>query len=225
MILFRLLFILLCMLSLGACKEDYTYPNVLTELAEVETDKNGYIKQLTTDYDKTFNIISYESKGPLVPDTLYRMLTVFEEIKGNEAQLKLYSAQPIFSELTRPFQEFKDSFKCDPVDIQSIWMSKKYLNFILHVQTKDKPHRFHFVDLGIRPADKKYSTKGQTSQENKMLEIALYHDKNNDYEAFTSKYCFSIPLKPYMKTMKEGDVIRLHINTYKEGQAIRDFHF
>lgn len=218
MILIRLFFILLCMLSMGACKEEYTYPDVLTELAEVQTDTQGKLKQLTTDKGETFSISQFPKEYKFRPDTLYRMLTVFEQLAGQNNQLKLYSAQPIFSQIAQPESFFKEGIKTDPVDIQSIWRSGNYLNFILRVQTKDKPHQFHFVYQGIQSAE-------NDSPEQKVLEFTFYHDRKGDYEAFTSKYCFSIPLKPYEQEMKKGDKIRLHLNTYKEGKVIREFDY
>ena len=79
MIITKILFILLCMFSLGACKEDYTYPNVLTELSEVRTDAAGKLKQLTTDDGSIFSIGMQPAEYKFRPDTLYRMLTVFEQ--------------------------------------------------------------------------------------------------------------------------------------------------
>lgn len=216
MIVFRLVFILLCMLSIGACKEDYTYPNVLTELADVQTDSAGKPQQLTTDHGDTFIVSKYTSTNKFVADTLYRMITVFEPIEGHTNQLHLHAAQPIFSEIPLPVIAFKDGIKTDPIDIQSIWRAGNYLNMILHVQTKEEPHEFHFVHQGI------YPSKEQGKQ---VLELTFFHDKKEDYEAFTTKYCFSIPLKPYAKKLKKGDIIRLHLNTYKEGFIIREFKY
>lgn len=226
MILFRLFFILLCMLSMGACKEDYTYPNVFTELAEVETDANGKPQRLTIDNGESFTVREFSSLSKFVPDTLYRMLTVFEPIEGQTGQLHVHGAQPVFSEYPIPFKEFEDGIKTDPVDIQSIWRSGHYLNMVLLVQTKTEPHKFHFVDQGIFPYDKdSNSEKPQVNPNKKVLELTFYHDRGEDYEAFTTKYCFSIPLKTYTDKLKKGDVIRLHLNTYKEGATIREFEF
>ena len=44
------------MLSMGACKEEYEYPDVITEFTEIQTDKNGKPCQLITDQGKTFQI-------------------------------------------------------------------------------------------------------------------------------------------------------------------------
>ena len=221
MILIRIFFILLCMLSLEACKEDeYAYPNVLTELTETETDSDGMLSQLTTDQGETFKVCEQPADYKFKTDTLYRMLTVFEIMNEQTKQLKVYSARPVFSKVPQPESYFKGSIKTDPVDIQSIWRSGNYLNLILNVQTKDKPHAFHFVDQGIHTCDTTASTT-----KTQVLEITFFHDRKQDYEAFTTKYCFSIPLRPYQNKMRKGDKIRLHINTYKEGETTREFNF
>ena len=226
MILFRLSFILLCMLSIGACKEDYSYPNVLTELAEVQTDENGHLKELTTDRGETFIVGKYASTTRFTADTLYRMLTVFEPLQEHPNQLLVHVVQPIFSEYPIPVKQLEDGIKTDPVDIQSIWRAGNYLNMILHIQTKEEPHKFHFVDHGIYPYDEQPNSDApQASKGKQVLELTFYHDRKEDYEAFTSNYCFSIPLKPYEGKLKKGDVIRLHLNTYKEGATIREFEF
>ena len=219
MILIRLFYILLCMLSLGACKEEYSYPNVLTELTEVQTDAEGKMSTLITDRGESYAITQHTFKHTLVADTTYRMLTVYEPIEGPTNQVLLYSSQLVFSKTPRPMSSFENGIKTDPVDIQSIWYSGNYLNMILLVQTKDKPHIFRFVDQGIHISDNP-ADKGK-----KVLDLTIYHDRKDDYEAFTSKYCFSIPLKTFNDKMQKGDLIRFHLNTYKEGIVTREFNF
>ena len=216
MILTRIFFILLCMLSLGACKEEYTYPNVLTELTEIQTDAKGQLKELTTDRGEVFTIVQQQANNKFVADTLYRMLTIYEPIIGQTNQILVHSAQSVLSEIPIPASSFEEGIKTDPVDIQSIWKSGNYLNMILLVQTKDKPHVFHFVDQGI-------SLLGNGKR--KVLDLTIHHDRKGDYEAFTTKYCFSIPLKTFKHKMQEGDLIRFHLNTYKEGVTTREFKF
>ena len=217
MMLFRLIIILLCTLSLGACKEDFSYPNVFTELTEAKTNASGKFYSLTTDYGETFAIRAYTDTTHLVADSLYRVLTVFEKVGEENNELLLHAVQPVFSPLPIPMENFKKGVKTDPVDIQSIWKTEKYLNMILHVQTKNKPHIFHFVENGIHTLN--------NEKHKQVLEFTLYHDRSNDFEAFTNKFCLSIPLYPYKEKMKEGDIIRIHINTYKEGRTTREYEF
>ena len=217
MILFRLIIILLCTLSMGACKEDFSYPNVFTELAEVKTDAKGKLVYLTTDNGETFSVKANKDTTTFAPDTLYRIISVYEKLEEDKNELLLHTAKPIIAPVPIPIESIKNGVKTDPVDIQSIWKTEKYLNMILHVQTKNKPHTFHFVDQGIHPYKKE--------KHQQVLEFVLYHDRGDDYEAFTTKFYFSIPLYPYKDLMKKGDIIRLHIHTYKEGTTIREYEF
>lgn len=214
------------MLSVGACKDDYSYPNVLTELADVQTDASGHLKTLTTDNGDIFTIGKCASTDKFVADTLYRMLTIFEPLEEQPKLLLVHTAHPVFSELAQPIFNFKDGVKTDPVDIQSIWRSGDYLNMILLVQTKDQRHEFHFVEKGIYHYEEQDNSKTiQSNKERQVLELTLYHDRNEDYEAFTTKYCFSVPLRPYEGKLKKGDIIRFSLNTYKEGNTSREFEF
>ena len=220
MILTKLFYILLCMLSLGACKEEYSYPNVLTQLTEIQTDTEGRMVRLITDLGQSYEISLVSSNNKvLVADTLYRMLTVYELGEEPTDPIYIYSAKPVFSEIPKPMSSFENGIKTDPVDVQSIWYSGNYLNMILLVQTKNTPHVFHFVNLGIHTND------APTNKEQKVLDLTIYHDRRGDYEAFTSKYCFSIPLKTFNDQLHKGDLIRFHLNTYKEGTVTREFNF
>lgn len=211
----KLLVVLLCMYSLSACEEEYSYPNVVTELTEVETDSQGKLSRLITDRGESYAIGQQPEKLKLVADTLYRVLSVFEPMEEKNSPLHVYSIQPVFAYPPLPIKDFKEGIKTDPVDIQSIWRSGKYLNLILEVQTKDKKHAFHFADDGISTRNDGYRT----------LNLIFYHDRKDDYEAFTSKYCFSIPLNSYEGKLRKGDKILLHIQTYKEGKTTREFDF
>ena len=45
-----ILYSLLCILLLGACKEDeYVYPNIITTFIDAATDESGTLQKLITD--------------------------------------------------------------------------------------------------------------------------------------------------------------------------------
>ena len=110
---------------------------------------------------------------------------------------------------------FKGQIKTDPVDIQSIWLSGNYVNMILLVQYKDQTHAYHFIDEGF------------TANEDgtRTLNLRLYHDRKNDYEAFTKQVYLSVPLKKYLQSLQKGDKIRFYLNTYKEQETYREFDY
>ena len=103
--------------------------------------------------------------------------------------------------------------KTDPVDIERMWLSGKYLNMVLLAKVKEESHSYHFIDQGIQ----KEADGTQT------LHLQLYHNRNNDYEAFTRKVYLSVPLWAHDGKLKQGDKIVFHISTYEEGDTQREF--
>ena len=86
---------------------------------------------------------------------------------------------------------------------------------VLDIMAKDKTHVLNFVDNGIT----------NNADGSKTLDITVYHDQNGDYEAYTKKAYASIPLWPYRGILVEGNRIIVHINTFKEGNTTREFHY
>ena len=208
-------FLLLCMLFIGACKEDYVYPDVLTEFTELKTDKEGIPASLLTDRDESFTIQEVPETYKLKSDTVYRAVTMYQLLEENSSKVRMYNALSVFSPIPVSAEKFGQEIKMDPVDIRSMWITSRYLNFILNIQAKEKPHSYHFIDQGIHN-----NTDGS-----RTLLFTFHHDRKDDYEAFTRKVYFSIPLRHYEGKLQKGDKIQLRINTYKEGEVIREFNY
>ena len=211
--------LLFCIFLCEGCKEeDYVYPSVVTEFIGAQTNNDGTISQLVADDGTIYSVLQRDGLGGLVADTLYRTISIYEPItqengKGNVAQL--YSCQLVLSVNPLPASDFKGNIKTDPVDIQSIWLSGEYLNMILLVQYKELSHLYHFVDEEI--------TSDQSGTQ--TLNLRLFHDRNNDYEAFTKQVYLSVPLKNHLQLLRKGDKIRFNLNTYKEGETYREFDY
>ena len=207
--------LLLCMLTLEGCKEEeYVYPDVLTEFINIRTDHSGTLKELITDQGKVLSVQPREGLSGLTPDSIYRTVSVYqlqESTEGNEVYL--YSSQLILAALPRPADQF-EPIKTDPLNIRSIWKSGEYINFILLPMVKEKSHAFHFIDQGIT------ETNGK-----RTLNLTIYHDRNNDEEAFTREVYLSIPLWGYRNVLEKGDQIVVQINTYEEGMITRSFTY
>ena len=206
---------LLCILSLGACKEEYVYPDVLTEFTELKTNKTGDLANLITDRGEQFTINQAPTKYDLTPDSIYRAISVYQPLEKEPNKVRLYSIGIVNAPLPIMESELKDGIKNDPVDIQSIWKSGHYINMILLFQIKDKGHVCHFIDQGIE----------KNPDGSQVLQLTFFHDRKDDYEAFTQRINFSIPLWHYEGKLKKGDKIRFHIHTYKEGKVTREFNY
>lgn len=209
---------LCCVLTVVGCKDgEYVYPNVLTEMVDIRTDSSGKLSYLDTDTGKSYQINERSGLEGFTPDSIYRTLSIFEPISDETKDLSatLYSCQFVISVVPVAEETFKDGIKTDPLDIDRIWRSGKYINMVLDVMGKDKTHILNFVDKGIRNND----------DGSKTLAITVFHSQNGDYEAFTRKAYASIPLWPYEDKLSNGDKVEITINTYKEGITTREFNY
>lgn len=202
---------------LPSCKEDeYTYPEVLTEFIDIQTDESGTATRLVTDKGESYRIQSRDGLSGLSADSLYRTLSVYalSDAADGESTAQLYSCSLVLSPVPLPAKSFRNGIKTDPADIQSMWRSGGYLNMVLLVQVKEESHLYHFVNEGI------------TSENGvQTLHLRLYHDSNNDYAAFTHKAYLSVPLWYYANVLTAGDKVRFYLNTDKEGETYREFDY
>lgn len=210
----RLFFLLLsCMCLLGACKEEeeYVYPNVITEFIGAATDESGTLTHLVADNGEEYRIQARNGLSGLKKDTLYRTISIYQPLEDQTVQL--YSSELVLSMIPVSAKQIIGGIKTDPVDIERMWLSGKYLNMVLLAKVKEESHSYHFIDQGIQ----KEADGTQT------LHLQLYHNRNNDYEAFTRKVYLSVPLWAYDGKLKQGDKIVFHISTYEEGDTQREF--
>ena len=154
------------LLALSACnKEDYHYPDVITDLVELETDSSSNIHLIRTDDGVLYSPDKTIAFKDSTPDSLYNVHSVISPFpKG-----------PDF---------FKEGIKTDPVKITSIWKSGGYINLHLGVLTKGRAHKYHFLNLG-----KSRNSMGKATQR-----IQLFHSQEEDPEAYTREIFLSCPL-------------------------------
>lgn len=211
-LLTRFSFLLLCMCLFGACKEEeYVHPDVITEFIGAATDENGTLTRLVADNGEKYRIQARSGLDGLKKDTLYRTISIYQPLENQTVQL--YSSELVLSMIPVSAKQIIGDIKTDPVDIERMWLSGKYLNMVLLAKVKEESHSYHFIDQGIQ----KEADGTQT------LHLQLYHNRNNDYEAFTRKVYLSVPLWAYDGKLKQGDKIVFHISTYEEGDTQREF--
>lgn len=211
-LLTRFSFLLLYMCLFGACKEEeYVYPDVITEFIGAATDENGTLTRLVADNGEEYRIQERSGLDGLKKDTLYRTISIYQPLENQTVQL--YSSELVLSMIPVSAKQIIGDIKTDPVDIERMWLSGKYLNMVLLAKVKEESHSYHFIDQGIQ----KEADGTQT------LHLQLYHNRNNDYEAFTRKVYLSVPLWAYDGKLKQGDKIVFHISTYEEGDTQREF--
>lgn len=197
-----------------SCKEDdYVYPSVVTEFIDGQTDSEGVLSRLITDEGEVYTIQLREGLDGLTPDSLYRTVSVYQPLTES-GEVYLYSAQLIMALDPLPAESFTEGVVTDPLDVRSVWRSGDYINLILKPMVKDKNHAFHFADYGI-------TEEGGAN----TLHLTLYHNRNDDYEAFTREVYLSIPLREYKDKLRSGDTIALQINTYEKGFSTYTFTY
>lgn len=215
-------FIYLCLctsLSFAACNdEDYVYPNVVTEMIDLVTDNTGTGRYLKSDEGTTWSIQPRTGLDGLTPDSVYRTVAMFAPVDdtggASSSEVVLYNMQSAISPIPKAKNEFEE-MHTDPVNIQSIWRSGNYLNLIVLAMMKNHTHEYHFIDNGIT----------HNEDGTKTLHLALYHDRNNDVEGFSTKVYLSVPLWSYANELQKGDKIIFTLNTYKEGVTSRSFTY
>ena len=203
--------ILFAVVLLTACdKEEYVYPDLITEMSCLKTNTEGFGVQIITDNGTVWNLKEGNRPDSLTADSVYRVVSRFAPVADSEAVA--YSFWKVISPLPKPESEY-ESIRMEPVDIQSIWRSGDYLNMVLQVMVKDKEHELSFIDNGI------------TSNANgtQTLHLTLYHHRKDDVEGFMQKYYLSVPLWHYEGKLNKGDTIVFELYTYKEGMTQRTF--
>lgn len=204
------LFAAMCLIACG--EDEYVYPDLITEITCLKTDANGFGVQIVTDEGASWELREGNRPAKLSPDSIYRTLCRFEPINSQEATL--YAIQSVIAPIPEPADNFS-SIQTDPVSIQSIWRSGDYLNMILQVKMKDQSHSFAFIEDGLE----------MNNDGKQTLTLTLYHDQNEDTEAYYEKTYLSVPLWHYQNKLNKGDTIVFQLNTYEEGVTYRTFTY
>lgn len=186
--------------AFAACSEEdeYSYPSVVHEFADVATDdSHRFVKLVTDDGEEMLvaNALSISTEG-VVADTLYRALVSYEKQDGGAL---LYGLQAIPLLKPEPLQALNGDVDADPLDLQSVWRRGKYLNMVLLVKSQGGRHRFGVVeDTVIAAPDGRRSVC-----------LQLSHDCGDDAQAYTVKHYLSVALEKYALTANDSVVIEI----------------
>jgi hypothetical protein len=198
------------MLFTACGKEEYVYPDLITEMTCLRTDGNGFGTQIVTDEGTVWHLPEGNRPDSLTADSTYRVVSRFAPLNDTEAQA--YAFWQVIAPLPQPIQAY-ETIHTDPVDIQSMWRSGDYLNMVLRIKVKDQEHELSFIENGITP-----HTDGTQT-----LTLTLFHHRKDDVEGFDQKFYLSVPLWHYQGKLNKGDQIEFRLNTYKEGMTSRSF--
>ncbi len=198
---------LLLTLCLAACEDNETpLPAYVTELAELQTDADGMARRLRQDNGGNLTIINAHDIKPLVADTLYRVQVMY--VKGDDEAVTVTDLRSVISPQPRKFKA--EEMKRDPLQLDALWRSGRYVNFSISLLTAGNAHTFAFADNGIR----------RRTDGSHLLRIELYHNQNNDPEHYTRQTILSCPLYEYENVLVKGrDSVEVTVTTH-QGRSV-----
>lgn len=210
-----LLFPLLACLFV-ACGDDYHYPSVKLEYLTAYSDAGGSSKYLLTDEGVKYAVLENADRLQMEADTFTRIVSNYELVEAADGTtgVRLYAVLNAISPLPLPAAKFEDGVKTDPVELQSIWLGRDYLNILLGIKAQDGRHLLHFIEDKVEKDD-------ATGRVN--VELTLYHDASNDVLAYTKRAYVSVPLWNYAAEGVSKVTVTLAINTYADG--IKKYQF
>jgi hypothetical protein len=200
---------------LTSCGNDgSTYPSVQLNFVSAQTGKTGKITGFTTDKGRYYSVSVDKSSATYSADTLIRIVATYElQPSDKDSVAVVYSSAATVSTIPVKTSRFTNGIKTDPAEILSAWIGKDYLNIVLNVLSQSKTHRFAFVEQSISTG----------SDGRNVVSILLYHDSNNDVQAFTQRAYLSIPLKQYTDATNRGVVVIFSLYT-NEG-TLKEYTF
>ncbi len=186
---------------MASCEEDTEpMPAYTQELAELLTDAEGRATKAVCDTGDTLSIINHEAISRLTPDTLYRVKMLY--IPQGNRRITLTSLAAVPAPLPRIMAE--EDIKRDPLKIDALWQSGRYINITLSLPTSGKPHTFAFADLG-------QSTQPDGTR---LQRLRLSHNKEENEPHYTQQTTVSCPLYVFAETLRTGtDSVEINIST------------
>ena len=207
----RLLFSMITlMVVLVSCEQDSyekgegEYSLLRGDFCEISINNDlQAISAVTDDLDQMTLKEPYSAKWITKADTTYRCILYYNKVK-TEAEVVSIAQVPCPDIV--PLNEFEDEVRTDPVNFESIWLSKsgKYLNlsFLLKTgvseDTTAVQHLAFVADTLLVNPDK-----------TRTLCLRLHHDQGNVPEYYSTQAYASLPTNKM-----PADSVRLTVNTY-----------
>ena len=182
------LLLLFTFFSLSSCRDDNDdapYPSIITEMADCPTNSDGTMVKIVLD-DDTELPLSNPQTG-LKADVIYRCLAGYTLDKGQATLYSLKSAALL--------RDSTSVAQCDPVNVVSLWQTRRYINLHLMPKTQDQgTHSWGFITDSIR---------------GRHAYLRLHHRQGSDPTAYSTDVYASLPLH-----LVEADTITLLIRTF-----------
>lgn len=177
--------LLLCVFLFIACgkdeEDDYFYPSLITEFAELLSDETGLGTSFTTDSGET-----YAANTPLQglqPKSVYRIVCGYEptgETRGGLPVARVYTVDNVA--LLQPTEE--PAAEDEPTNIAAVWRGADYLNLQLSPKTQGGTQLWGYRTDSIT----------STPDGRRTFHLSLYHRQPDDPYSYSTTVYASLPL-------------------------------
>lgn len=180
------------LLSCSEDKDDAPYPSLITEMADCPTNSDGTMVKIVLDDDTELPLSNPQTD--LKPNVTYRALAGFALDNG---KVRLYSLKS-----ATLLRDSTSVAQCDPVNVTSIWRTRRYINLHLLPKTQGGEQSWGFITDSI-VGNRAY--------------LRLHHRQGTDPTSYSTDVYASLPLK-----LLEANQYTIRINTFS---GTKEFSF
>ena len=172
------------LLSCSDDKDDGPYPSIVSEMADCPTNSEGTMAKIVLDNDAELPLSNPQTG--LKPNVTYRALAGFALDNG---KVRLYSLKS-----ATLLRDSTSVAQCDPVNVTSIWRTRRYINLHLLPKTQGGEQSWGFITDSI---------VGNHAY------LRLHHRQGTDPISYSTDIYASLPLK-----LLEANQYTIRINTF-----------
>jgi len=193
-------------------KGDSELSLVQADFVEAYVDSKSMVDHVITDEGERLQLTTpYKAKWVQRSDTTYRAVLYYNRL-GQQAE-PVGLSHVSTAKIRRP-SEFKSGIKTDPLDLQSVWLSRncRYLNLCVVLKTGAIEEGAELQTLGIV-----CDTVDTAEDGRRTYQLRLYHHQGDVPQYYSQRAYFSVPLHEV-----DVDSLQLTINTH-EGPVTKSF--
>ncbi len=172
------------LLSCSDDNDDSPYPSIVSEMADCPTNSEGTMMKIVLDNDTELPLSNPQTG--LKPNVTYRALAGFALDNG---KVRLYSLKS-----ATLLRDSTSVAQCDPVNVTSIWRTRRYINLHLLPKTQGGEQSWGFITDSI---------VGNHAY------LRLHHRQETDPTSYSTDVYASLPLK-----LLEANQFTIRINTF-----------
>ncbi len=190
---------------LGACSSDggEVYPNLVTEFADMYTDRFGSVSDFRTDAGVRY-AVSNTNIEPLRPDTTYRVVVgyvpeVAAASSSAAAHIYTLTGAYVLADSTAVVSH-------DPTGVESVWLGGSYINMQLTPKTQGGVHYFGYAVDSLCAA-------GTAGRLHSHHHLSLHHHQAGDPLSYSATRYASVALSS-IPQYTVGDTLSLTVHTF-----------